>query len=322
MSMQQAVDIERTMLVTLPEDLELNTRLLEDAFTLEDLQDMGIDLDTLFSLSDETAEGWPAENSFWCFKYGSFSVLKKATYIVEDEEQILVFVPATAIPVIPKFASKNLEQTALISAIYDPSLLWVTVFGGAGTGKTFVALSCALALLEQKKYDRIILVKSRAQAFTGSSGRIGDVPGGIVDKLLPTLGSFMRAFSKIWGKNYISKFEEYLNQGKIEIAALEYMRGEDYSKALILCDEAQNTELHQFGTLLTRIGEGSKLLMLADTDQIDERENRKGMQAPIVRAITTQKYMDSKITSFITLVEQERGPLVSLAIEIMKELRA
>ena len=224
--------------------------------------------------------------------------------------------------VIEKFVPKNLEQKYLLSALYDQSIPMLTVFGGAGSGKTYVTMVAAINMLDEKKFERIILTKSRAQATTASGGRIGDVPGTIIDKMKPVFSSYERALAKIWGKTYLKIFEQKLEEGKIECIPLEYMRGEDFTNALVICDEAQNVEIHQFKTLITRLGEKSKLILMADTDQIDEKENRKGKLCPVLQTIGLDIYQESPLTSFVELIEIERSPLAELGIQICKKLVA
>jgi PhoH-like ATPase len=98
------------------------------------------------------------------------------------------------------------------------------------------------------------------------------------------------------------------------------MRGEDFTNALVICDEAQNVELHQFKTLITRIGEKSKMILMADTDQIDEKENRKGKACPVLQMINMDVYNQSHLSTFIRLIEIERSELAALGIEICKKL--
>ena len=274
--------------------------------------DQGISIEQLGFNPWVTLNEIPAVNSYWCFRSGSQSIIRRW-----DGE---FFWPPN-IPSIKKFACKNLEQKYLLDAIYNDAIPLVTVFGGAGSGKTFVTMTAAIALLDEKKYERIILTKSRAQATTSSGGRIGDVPGTLIEKLKPVLSSYERALAKIWGKNYLQIFEQRMSEGRIECIPLEYMRGEDFTKALVICDEAQNVELHQFKTLITRIGEKSKLILMADTDQIDEKENRKGKACPILQTVNMDVYQNSHLTSFVRLIEIERSELAALGIEICKRLQ-
>jgi len=275
--------------------------------------DKGISTDDLTFDPWPTLDNTPPVNSYWCFKSAKQSILKRW-----DGQ---FFWPVN-LPNIKKFACKNLEQKYLLDAIYNDSIPLVTVFGGAGSGKTFVTMSAALALLDEKKYDKIIITKSRAQATTASGGRIGDVPGTLIEKMRPVLSSYERALAKIWGKNYLQIFEQKLNDGKIECIPLEYMRGEDFTNALVICDEAQNVEIHQFKTLITRIGEKSKLILMADTDQIDEKENRKGKACPVLQMVNMEIYNNSYLSSFVRLIEIERSELAALGIEICKKLES
>lgn len=269
------------------------------------------DSDTkLDAVIDTFGEMYP-ENMYVCFRHGKDSF---PAFIAGEADHSLMAEK------IKDFSPANLEQQYLLDALLRDSIKMLTVFGGAGSGKTYVTMSVCLYMLSKKRYSKIILTKSRAQASTGSAGRIGDVPGSLLDKMRPVLSSYERALSKIWGDKYLSFFEQKINSGEIEIIPLEYMRGEDFTNCLVICDEAQNVELHQFKTLITRLGEKSKLILLADTDQIDEKDNRKGQLPPVAQMVNLPLYSDSHLTSHIELIEIKRSELAALAIEIAKQL--
>lgn len=138
--------------------------------------------------------------------------------------------------------------------------------GPAGTGKTFLAVSVAVAELKAKRKSRIILVRPVVEA--GES--LGFLPGDIKAKVDPYLRPVYDALHDLMPAEKISKLIEL---GIIEIAPLAYMRGRTLNNAFVILDEAQNTSIAQMKMFLTRLGQGSKAVITGDVTQIDLAEN-------------------------------------------------
>lgn len=134
--------------------------------------------------------------------------------------------------------------------------------GPAGTGKTFLAVACAVAALEEQKVRRIVLVRPVVE--TGE--RLGFLPGDISQKIDPYLRPLYDALYEMFGFEKVAKL---LEQQTIEIAPLAYMRGRTLSDSFIILDESQNTTIEQMQMFLTRIGFGSKVVLTGDVTQID-----------------------------------------------------
>lgn len=143
--------------------------------------------------------------------------------------------------------------------------------GPAGTGKTYLAVACAVAALEQKKVRRIILVRPVVEA----GERLGFLPGDLAQKIDPYLRPLYDAFQEMYDFDKVAKL---LEQQIIEIAPLAYMRGRTLNDAYIILDEAQNTTKEQMKMFLTRIGFASTAVITGDISQVDlPREKLSGL---------------------------------------------
>jgi phosphate starvation-inducible protein PhoH and related proteins len=134
--------------------------------------------------------------------------------------------------------------------------------GPAGTGKTFLAVACAISALEQQKVKRILLVRPMVEA----GENLGFLPGDLAQKIDPYLRPLYDALYEMCG---CAKVEKLLEQQIIEIAPLAYMRGRTLSDDFIILDESQNTTIEQMKMFLTRIGFNSTTVITGDITQID-----------------------------------------------------
>ena len=140
--------------------------------------------------------------------------------------------------------------------------------GPAGTGKTYLAVCLAVQALKQKQVEKIILTRPAVEA----GEKLGFLPGDLQTKVDPYLRPLYDALQEMLGLDTYTKFME---RGSIEIAPLAYMRGRTLSNAFIILDEAQNTTREQMKMFLTRLGDGSKMVITGDVTQIDLPDGKK-----------------------------------------------
>ena len=162
----------------------------------------------------------------------------------------------------------------------------ITIVSGLpGTGKTYIACAEALKLIKSKpKYKKILLVKSVTQL---KGEELGHLPGDLNEKFDPYLGSFIDNFEKIIGESLTRKLREL---GLINIQPLAFVRGRSIDNTIIVVDEAQNITLDNMRTLMTRIGDNSKMIILGDVKQKDLR-NKKDSSLEVI--IDRFKNMDN-----------------------------
>ena len=168
----------------------------------------------------------------------------------------VVCVTAKGRPVKPK----TIGQTEYVEAIGKNT---VTLgVGPAGTGKTYLAVACAVAAFREKSVNRIVLTRPAVEA----GERLGFLPGDLQSKVDPYLRPLYDALFDMLGAETYNK---YLERGDIEVAPLAYMRGRTLDDSFIILDEAQNTTREQMKMFLTRLGFGSKVVITGDVTQID-----------------------------------------------------
>lgn len=156
--------------------------------------------------------------------------------------------------------AKTLGQQAYVDSI-KKNIITVGV-GPAGTGKTYLAVACAVSAFREKQVNRIILTRPAVEA----GEKLGFLPGDLQNKVDPYLRPLYDALFDMFGPE---AYHRYLEKGNIEVAPLAYMRGRTLDDAFIILDEAQNTTPEQMKMFLTRIGFGSRAVITGDITQID-----------------------------------------------------
>src|SRR6202165_3398410 len=151
-------------------------------------------------------------------------------------------------------------QRALVAAI-DANTLTFAI-GPAGTGKTFLAITMAVRALKRRDVARIVLSRPAVEA----GEKLGFLPGDFKEKVDPYLRPLYDALQELLDTGTT---ERYLERGTVEVAPLAYMRGRTLSDAFVILDEAQNTSHEQLKMFLTRLGQGSKMVVTGDETQID-----------------------------------------------------
>lgn len=157
-------------------------------------------------------------------------------------------------------SAKTQSQAELVKAVEKNDIIFAK--GPAGTGKTFLAVTLAVASLERKEAERICLVRPAVEA--GES--LGYLPGDLKEKIAPYLRPIHDSLSELLPAEKLRHYEE---TGAIEVAPLAYMRGRTLKRAFIILDEAQNTTIAQMKMFLTRLGPHSKAIITGDTSQVD-----------------------------------------------------
>ena len=177
--------------------------------------------------------------------------------------------------------------------------------GPAGTGKTYLAVACAVEALLRDEVERILLVRPAVEA----GERLGFLPGDLAQKVDPYLRPLYDALHEMLGFETVAKLQE---RNVIEIAPLAYMRGRTLNGAFILLDESQNTTREQMKMFLTRIGFGSTAVITGDMSQVDLP---RGVQSGLVHACEVLKNVEE--VSFTQFVSRDvvRHPIVQSIVD-------
>jgi phosphate starvation-inducible PhoH-like protein len=177
--------------------------------------------------------------------------------------------------------------------------------GPAGTGKTFLAVACAVDALERSQVQRIVLTRPAVEA----GERLGFLPGDLAQKVDPYLRPLYDALYDLMGFDRVTKAFE---KGLLEIAPLAFMRGRTLNHSFVILDEAQNTTTEQMKMFLTRIGFGSKAVVTGDVSQIDLP---KGMTSGLVEAERILRRVTGIAFTRFTAADVVRHPLVARIVE-------
>ena len=172
--------------------------------------------------------------------------------------------------------------------------------GPAGTGKTYLAVACAVQALEREQVRRLVLVRPAVEA----GERLGFLPGDLTQKVDPYLRPLYDALYEMLGFERVAKFIE---RSVIEIAPLAFMRGRTLNDAFVILDEAQNTTVEQMKMFLTRIGFGSTAVVTGDVTQIDLP---KGVKSGLKHAVEVLEDVDGIGFTWFDARDVVRHPLV------------
>ena len=215
--------------------------------------------------------------------------------------------------------ARNREQRFALALLLDDAVPLVTLVGKAGTGKTLLAIAAGLLkVTEEKRYTRLLI--SRPVVPMGKD--IGYLPGDMTEKLTPWMQPLYDNFDLIFNtqdtsgkpEHWRRGHEELMDLGLLQIEALTYIRGRTIPKQFFVIDEAQNLTPHEVKTILTRAGEGTKIVLTGDTAQIDN---------PYVDAASNgltyviERFRNEPLAGHITLYQGERSDLAARAANLL-----
>jgi phosphate starvation-inducible protein PhoH and related proteins len=177
--------------------------------------------------------------------------------------------------------------------------------GPAGTGKTFLAVACAVDALERSAVQRIVLTRPAVEA----GERLGFLPGDLAQKVDPYLRPLYDALYDLMGLDRVTRAFE---RGTLEIAPLAFMRGRTLNHAFVILDEAQNTTPEQMKMFLTRVGFGTRAVVTGDTSQVDLP---KGATSGLIDAEQVLRGVPGVAFTRFTSADVVRHPLVARIVE-------
>ena len=205
---------------------------------------------------------------------------------------------------------RNKEQEFALDLLLDTSIDILTLIGPAGCGKTLMAIAAGLdGVLEERKYKRLVV--SRPIQPLGKD--IGFLPGTMEEKMKPWLMPIQDNIDFLL--NGKKDHMDYLfEDGTIQIEALTYIRGRTISNAFIIIDEAQNLTMHELKTIITRVGENTKIVLTGDVEQIDNTyldATSNGLSYAV------EKFKSYDLSGHVTLIKGERSRVATLASKIL-----
>lgn len=220
---------------------------------------------------------------------------------------------------VSRIQPRNREQRFALNLLLQDSIKLVTLVGKAGTGKTLLAIAAGLQkVADEKVYTRLLI--SRPVVPMGKD--IGFLPGDINEKLTPWMQPLYDNFDLIFGTQDTKEkpghwrrgHEELIEMGLLQIEPLTYIRGRTIPQQFMIIDEAQNLTPHEVKTIITRAGEGTKIVLTGDPDQIDN---------PYIDAASNgltylvERFKDEPLAGHITLTKGERSSLAERAAALL-----
>ena len=208
---------------------------------------------------------------------------------------------------------RNKEQSFALDLLLDPNVQVVSLIGKAGSGKTLMAVAAGLhQVMEESKTGRYKkLVISRPVQPMGRD--IGFLPGTLEEKMLPWLAPIQDNLQFLMGNDKVT-LDMYMESGTIELEALTYIRGRSIANAYIIIDEAQNLSNHEMKTILTRVGEGTKIILTGDIEQIDNvyvDETTNGLTHVV------ERFKNQPLAGHVTLLKGERSKVATIAAQVL-----
>ena len=233
---------------------------------------------------------------------------------------------------------RSAEQQYALDLLLDPDVPLVTLIGKAGCGKTLCALAAGLhGVMESKQYKKLLLLKPVTSM--GNSNQLGFLPGDLTEKLNPWLASYTDNIDLLMGKKplaprsekgrkskkaqeeweekqagVVSASQELAEQGYMERGSLEHLRGRSLPYQYIICDEVQNTTPQVIKTIITRAGEGTKVVLLGDISQIDSpylSAENNGL------VFVAERFKQDTLSGHMMLKKSERSKLAERASELL-----
>ncbi len=230
---------------------------------------------------------------------------------VDADARMLEMLVADDIP-IWGIKARNAQQRMATELLLRDDIPLVTMTGKAGTGKTLLALAAGLLQIEdQQKYKKLLV----ARPIVPLGKDIGFLPGEKEEKLRPWMQPIYDNLEYLFNTKKPGDLDKILaGMGSIQVEALTYIRGRSIPGQYIIVDEAQNLTKHEVKTILTRVGEGSKIVLMGDPEQIDHPyldESNNGL------TYVVEMFKDQKLAGHIKLEKGERSVLAQLAADLL-----
>ena len=202
---------------------------------------------------------------------------------------------------------RNKEQQFAFDLLMDKNIPVVSLVGKAGSGKTLLALAAGLEQTFGTKsaYKKIVVTKPVEPVGKD----IGFLPGSMEEKMMPWLAPIQDNLQFLMGDDKAT-LEMYMDKGQIEVEAMTFIRGRSISNAFIVIDEVQNMTQHEIKTVLTRVGEGTKIVLTGDIEQIDNvyiDATNNGL------SYVVERLKEEQLTGHVTLLKGERSKVATIA---------
>jgi len=261
-------------------------------------------------LPDEVASpGSLAENAFAVLRAGSQSALARCL-----DGRLQLISPSS--PEAWGLRARSKEQRFALDLLLDPDVSVIALDGRAGTGKTVLAIAAGLEqVVEERRYERLAVYRPLVPVGRAD---VGFLPGGLDEKLDPWMSAIHDAIVALSdqrsNREARSMIDELIARGQLSLESVTFLRGRSLHRQMVVVDEAQNLEPTTLKTILTRIGEGTKVVFTGDTSQIDAPYLGESNNA---LAVLIGAFRGQRCFGHVTLTACERSEVASLAAELL-----
>jgi len=249
------------------------------------------------------------ENSFAVLRDGSHSALARRRL----DEWVLL---QNSAPEAWGLRARSKEQRFALELLLDPEVTVVALDGRAGTGKTVMAIASGLEqVVEQRRYERLAVYRPLVPV---GRAEVGFLPGGLDEKLDPWMSaihdSIVALTDQRSSRDARRLIDDLIARGHLSLESVTFLRGRSLHRQMVVVDEAQNLEPTTLKTILTRIGDGTKVVFTGDTSQIDAPYMGESNNA---LAVLIQAFSGQECFGHVTLAACERSEVASLAAELL-----
>jgi PhoH-like ATPase len=212
--------------------------------------------------------------------------------------------------------ARSKEQRFALELLLDPEVTVVALDGRAGTGKTVMAIAAGLEqVVEQRRYERLAVYRPLVPVGRAD---VGFLPGGLDEKLDPWMSAIHDSIVALTDHRSSSDarrlIDDFIARGQLSLESVTFLRGRSLHRQIVVVDEAQNLEPTTLKTILTRIGDGTKVIFTGDTSQIDAPYMGESNNA---LAVLIHAFAGQRCFGHITLAACERSEVASLAAELL-----
>ena len=249
------------------------------------------------------------DNNFAVLRSGSQSALTRCN---DNELKLLSQAPPEAWGL----RARSKEQRFALELLLDPEITVIALDGRAGTGKTLMAIACGLEqVVEQRRYERLAVYRPLVPVGRAD---VGFLPGNLDEKLDPWMSAIHDAIVALTdqrsSRDARGLIDDLTDRGQLTLESVTFLRGRSLQQQFVVVDEAQNLEPTTLKTILTRIGEGTKVVFTGDTSQIDAPYMGESNNA---LAVLIHAFAGQRCFGHITLAACERSEVASLAAELL-----
>jgi PhoH-like ATPase len=250
-----------------------------------------------------------AENSFAILRAGSQSALARC---IDGDLRLI----PSASPEAWGLRARSKEQRFALELLLDPDVSVIALDGRAGTGKTVLAIAAGLEqVVEQRRYEKLAVYRPLVPVGRAD---VGFLPGGLDEKLDPWMSAIHDAIVALTdqrsNREARSMIDELITRNQLSLESVTFLRGRSLHRQIVVVDEAQNLEPTTLKTILTRIGEGTKVVFTGDTSQIDAPYLGESNNA---LAVLIGAFRGQSCFGHVTLTACERSEVASLAAELL-----